>query len=203
MTAHTLHAAVAPCVCSCFSPAPALLLSVQFDTRTQDEINAERDAGRTEEDLAARTMRDEGLFMYGNQPIKYDRWDDGDDWVPPAFTIAEAVAEGKPYPSMKQLQEQVEQQQQAKRQELLDRAYSPDEKLPEVTEDEVLVGRMVGHDRYRGGVIETLQRRANEQGGDAGSIAAAAAVAAASEAAATGEELSVAPAGEGSAGACV
>lgn len=73
---------------------------LQFDPRTQEEIHAERDAGRSEEDLAARAMRDEGLFTYGNQPIKYDRWDDGDDWIPPAFIVEEAVAEGKPYPSV-------------------------------------------------------------------------------------------------------
>lgn len=55
-------------------PIPAVSAVLQFDSRSQCEINAERDALRAPEDLAARDMRDEGLPHYGDQPIRYDRY---------------------------------------------------------------------------------------------------------------------------------
>jgi hypothetical protein len=103
-----------PCIDSVYCVMSAL----QFDARTLEEITAERDAGRPEEDLAARTMRDEGMFHYGNQPIRYDPWDLGEDWVPPAIA---AAAEGKLYPDVRELQAREDAKQQAKRDALLDR----------------------------------------------------------------------------------
>ncbi|WIA08499.1 hypothetical protein OEZ85_007934 [Tetradesmus obliquus] len=147
----------------------------EFDSRTQEEIAAERDAGRPEEDLAARAMRDEDMFHYGNQPIRYDRWDTGDSWVPPAI---EAAGEGKLFPDVRELQAREDAKRQAKRDALLDRQYSEEDRLPEATEDEVLMGRILGHDRYKGGVTATLQRR-ERQGGDPSLSSAAAAAAAA------------------------
>jgi hypothetical protein len=107
-------ALTALCTPASFAAAACL----QFDTRTQEEIQAERDAGRPEEDLAARALRDEDMYHYGNQPIRYDRWDSGDSWVPPAI---EAAAEGKLYPDVRELQAREDAKQQAKRDALLDR----------------------------------------------------------------------------------
>ncbi len=66
----------------CFPSCLFSLLLHQFDPRPLEEVHAERDALRSPEDLAARDMRDEGRFSYGNQPIRYDRWDAG---APPAL----------------------------------------------------------------------------------------------------------------------
>lgn len=102
----------------CYLPLVVTSAVLQFDSRTQEEIAAERDAGRPEEDLAARAMRDEDMFHYGNQPIRYDRWDTGDSWVPPAI---EAAGEGKLFPDVRELQAREDAKRQAKRDALLDR----------------------------------------------------------------------------------
>jgi hypothetical protein len=152
---------------------PCRLLHSQFDTRTQDEINAERDALRTEEDLAARQMRDENLPVYGDQPIQYDRYDDMLDWEPP---FAAAAAAGQPIPSIEQLRQEVAARLEARRAELAEGDQDP---LPSANEDEVMYGRLLEGSFYDGGVRETLRKRAEMAqetagGGGAATMAAAA-----------------------------
>lgn len=147
--------------------------AVQFDTRTQDEINAERDAQRTAEDLAAREMRDENLPMYGDQPIEYDRYDDMLDWEPP---FAAAAAAGQPIPSIEQLRQQVAARLEARQAELGEGEQIP---LPSVTVDEVVYQRLLEGSFYDGGVKETMRKRAEMAqetagGGGAATMAAAA-----------------------------
>eukprot|EP00775_Hariotina_reticulata_P002565 gene2565-2867_t len=150
--------------------------TAEFDARSLEEIHAERDALRTPEDLAARDLRDEGLYTYGDQPISYDRWDSGDDWVPPGIVQAEAAAAGLPVPSVAELQQQELDRQAVRQEELQTRQYSPEDKLPDVTDDEVYMGRMLGLDRYKGGVEDTIKRRLAEKGKAAAAAAAAGAV---------------------------
>jgi hypothetical protein len=146
---------------------------LQFDTRTQAEINAERDAQRTEEDLAARQMRDENLPVYGDQPIQYDRYDDMLDWEPP---FAAAAAAGQPVPSIEQLRQEVAARLEARRAEL---EAGDQDLLPGANEDEVMYGRLLEGSFYDGGVRETLRKRAEMAqetagGGGAATMAAAA-----------------------------
>ncbi|KAF8072596.1 hypothetical protein HT031_000256 [Scenedesmus sp. PABB004] len=147
----------------------------EFDGRSQAEVHAERDAGRAEEDLAARALRDEGLTYIAAQPIRYNRFDSGEDWVPPAIAAAAAAAEGRPVPSVRELQAQLDADAEAAAAALRERAYAPEDRLPDVSEDDILTGRLLGHDRYAGGVREALARKAKGAGDGAAAAAAAAA----------------------------
>lgn len=161
----------------------------QFDTRTAEEIHAERDAQRTAEDLAARQMRDEQLPFYGDQPIKYDRYDAYLDWEPPFAAAAEA---GQPIPSIEQLRQDVAERLAARERELLEAESIPEDRMPDVTSDEVMYGRLLEGEFYQEGVKETLRRRAEQAketagGGGAATMAAAALTANVDAAEAAGE----------------
>lgn len=161
----------------------------QFDTRTAEEIHAERDAQRTAEDLAARQMRDEQLPFYGDQPIKYDRYDPYLDWEPPFAAAAEA---GQPIPSIEQLRQEVAERLAARERELLEAELIPEDRMPDVTSDEVMYGRLLEGEFYQEGVKETLRRRAEQAketagGGGAATMAAAALTANVEAAEAAGE----------------
>jgi hypothetical protein len=169
---------------------------LQFDTRTLQEIHAEHDAHRTDEDLAARQMRDEELPVYGDQPIKYDRYDPMEDWEPP---FAAAAAAGQPIPSIEQLRQQVAERMAARAEEL---GEGKQDQLPGATEDEVMYGRLLEGSLYEGGVKETLKRRAEMAqetagGGGAATMAASALSANVEAAEAAGEAAALSDAAAG------
>jgi hypothetical protein len=144
----------------------------QFDPRPLAEINAERDAHRTPEDLAARALRDEGQSVYGDQPIELDPYDDADAWTPPF-----AVAPGQPLPSVAEVRAAQEARAAQRHEQLLSGPHARDEPLPELSSDELLYGRLLGNDLYKGGVKAALARRARQAQGSAGGGAATQAVA--------------------------
>lgn len=118
-------------------------------------------------------MRDENIPVYGDQPIKYDRYDPMLDWEPPFVAAAEA---GQPVPSIEQLRQEVSERLKAREQEL---AEGEQDLLPVASEDEVMYGRLLEGSFYEGGVKETLKRRAEQAqetagGGGAATMAAAA-----------------------------
>jgi hypothetical protein len=72
--------------------------------------------------------------------------------VPPGIIQAEAAAAGLSVPSVAELQQQELDRQAAREEELQTRQYSPDDKLPDVSEDDVFLGRMLGLDRLVAGL---------------------------------------------------
>lgn len=86
------------------------------------------------------------------------RYDTGDDWVPPAIVAAEAAAAGEPRPSIADFQQEEAEKLEQSRQQLLNGSYSDADRLPDVTDDEVLYYRLIGQDRYKGGIQASLQQ---------------------------------------------
>lgn len=173
---------------------------MQFDERPLAEINAERDAQRTAEDLAARQMRDEALPVYGDQPIHYDRYEaDPDSWQPP---FAAAAAAGQPVPSIEQLREEVAARLAARQAEL---EQEDSDLLPAASEDEVMYTRLLEGSFYGDGVKESIRKRAEQAqetagGGGAATMAAAALSANVDAAAAAGEAAAATAAAAGDSG---
>lgn len=116
------------------------------------------------------------------------RYDSGDDWVPPAIVAAQAAAEGKPIPSIADFQREESERQELARQQMLNGPYSEADRLPQVSEDEVLYYRLLGPDRYKGGVQAALQQ-SREWQKDSRTQIALSAQKAAEEAVQTGAEV--------------
>jgi hypothetical protein len=138
--------------------------------------------------------------VYGDQPIEYDPFDAGADWVPPY--AASSGPSRQRVPSSAEVRAAAEARAASRHAALLDGPLANEESgarlLPGVTEEEVLYGRILGYDLYRGGVKETLARRAeaaqDSAGGGAASQAAASLTGNAAAGAAAGEALVLAQA---------
>lgn len=70
---------------------------------------------------------------------------------------AQAAAEGKPIPSSADIQQEELAKQEQRRQQILNGTSSEADRLPDVTEDELIYYRLLGPDRYKGGVQPALQ----------------------------------------------
>jgi hypothetical protein len=105
-------------------------------------------------------MRDEGRPFLGDQPVQYDRWDSGKDWVPPGAAVADALARGERPLSVAELREAAAAAIQADVDAALAEPHGPRDLLPDVSEDQIVFGRLLGFDRLAPTTSEVLTRAA-------------------------------------------